>query len=101
MYLTDPRNAERKIIRNDETFNRYLNRGWIYDRNENSFIKPSKKSAEALNSEMKAYELKVVNEVDPLVQLKQLDTRINFLLNAALNIFHSSLLVIFHSPLTL
>src|SRR5207245_32502 len=33
---------------------------------------------------MKCYELKIVNKDDPLVQMNQLDTRINFLLNIAL-----------------
>src|SRR2546426_1001819 len=85
MYITDPRNADRKIVKNDETFKKYTEKhGYIYDEKENSFSIPSQKSAEALNSGMKCYELKIVNKDDPLVQMNQLDTRINFLLNIAL-----------------
>src|SRR3989454_9506520 len=85
MYITDPRNADRKIVKNDETLKKYTEKhGYIYDEKENSFSIPSQKSAEALSSGMKCYELKIVNKDDPLVQMNQLDTRINFLLNIAL-----------------
>src|SRR5207245_3640236 len=85
MYITDPRNADRKIVKNDETFKKYTEKhGYIYDKKENSFSIQSQKSAEALNSGMKCYELKIVNKDDPFVQMNQLDTRINFLLNIAL-----------------
>src|SRR5207244_9980916 len=85
MYITDPRNADRKIVKNDETFKKYAEKhGYIYDEKENSFSIPSQKSAEALNSGMKCYELKIVNKDDPLVQMNQINTRINFLLNIAL-----------------
>src|SRR3989454_286052 len=85
MYITDPRNADKKIVKNDETFKKYTEKhGYIYDEKENSFSIPSQKSAEALNSGMKCYELKIVNKDDPLVQMNQLDTRVNFLLNIAL-----------------
>src|SRR2546426_6560763 len=85
MYVTDPRNADRKIVKNHKTFKKYTEKhGYIYDEKENSFSIPSQKSAEALNSGMKCYELKIVNKDDPFVQMNQLDTRIHFLLNAAL-----------------
>ena len=85
MYIIDPRNADRKIVKHDETFKKYVEKhGYIYDQKDNSFSIPSQKSADALNSGMKAYELKIVNKDDPLVQLNQLDTRMNFLLNTAL-----------------
>src|SRR2546426_1071834 len=60
MYITDPRNADKKIVKNDETFKKYTEKhGYIYDEKENSFSIPSQKSAEALNSGMKCYELKI------------------------------------------
>ena len=85
MYVLDPKDPNTKIVKNDETFNKYLKHGYIYNENDNSFIIPSQKSESAFINGMKVYELKIINKDDPLIQMNQLNIRTNVLLKRALD----------------
>jgi hypothetical protein len=98
MHVLDPKNPNKKLVKNDETFNKYTKRGYIYDKKENSFIIPSKRTKKALDGEVKSYEFSIVNEADPLVQMKELESRVKTLLNIYLKKFNG---VKFHIGFTI
>ena len=98
MHISDPKNPDRKIVKNDETFNRYIDRGYIYDKKKNSLIIPSKITKKALDGEVKSYEFSIVNKNDPLVQMNDLEPRAKLLLKRYLNKFKG---VKFHIGLTI
>ena len=84
MYIIDPKNADRKIIKNNETFNKYLKHGYIYDQKDNSFTIPSKKTATAFVNEAQEYDFNIMNSDDPIVQMNIVDARIKVLLKRKL-----------------
>src|SRR5437867_8375075 len=44
MHVPDPNNSNKSIVKNDAKFDNYLERGYVYNEQDNSFIKPSKKN---------------------------------------------------------
>src|SRR6267154_1966214 len=62
MHVPDPNNPNKSIVKNDEKFNSYLERGYVYNERENSFIKPSKITQHAFDGEVQSHELAKVDK---------------------------------------
>jgi len=63
-----------------------LKRGYVFDELENSFVKPSKKTNEAFEGEVRSHELAIIDKNDPLVQMEK--KRITLLLEKYLKKFN-------------
>ncbi len=73
--VIDPK-TETPIKLQSPKFLRKIDRGYIYDRNENSLIIPSVKTEEALEKGVTEFDLSIVNESDPDIQLSKLVNRV-------------------------
>src|SRR6267154_2694202 len=71
MHVPDPNNPNKNIVKNDEKFDSYLDRGYVYNEQENSFIKPSKKTQHAFDGEVQSHELAIVDKTDLIVQMEK------------------------------
>src|SRR5580704_1749591 len=80
-FVKDPKNLEKNFVINDETFKKYIDRGYIYNEKKNKLNIPSIKSEKAFGKAAVTHDLKVVNKDDPEIQMKKLNDRIIFLLN--------------------
>jgi hypothetical protein len=65
-------------------FKKRIQDGYIYDNTTNILTKPSKKSEKALKDSIAIHDLTIVNNKDPIVQMKELDKRIKVLILKAL-----------------
>ena len=75
---------KRKISLNGPEFNERIKHGYIYEKLNNSLIKPSKKSDKAFKNGMVIHDLTIVNESDPSIQMNKLNQRIKVLAARAL-----------------
>src|SRR3989442_425611 len=87
MHVPDPNNPNKSIVKNDEKFDNYLDRGYVYNEQDNSFIKPSKKTKNAFEGEVQSHEFAIVNKNDPVVQLENMKKRVTVLLERYLKEF--------------
>src|SRR5206468_7075244 len=87
LHVPDPNKPNKSIVKYDKKFNNYLKRGYIYNENDNSFIKPSTKTKEAFEGEIQSHELAIVNKEDPEIQMEQIKRRITILLERRLKKF--------------
>src|SRR3989442_11735131 len=88
MHVPDPNNPNKSIVKNDEKFDHYLERGYVYNEQDNSFIKPSKKTNNAYEGEVQSHEFAIVNKNDPVVQMENMKKRITVLLERYLKEFN-------------
>ena len=83
-FVTDPKHPKTKLDVTGPEFKKYEKRGYIYDKQENSIIKPSKKIESAFKNSLAKYELRIINNEDPLIQMEQLENRIRRIASQAL-----------------
>ena len=76
--IFDPK-LKTKIKLNSKKFQGRLDSGYIYDKETNKLIKPSKKADSAFKNEKLEYDLTIYNISDVKLQVSKLDTRIKFL----------------------
>src|SRR5437867_4592626 len=88
MHVPDPNNPNKSIVKNDEKFDNYLERGYVYNEQDNSFIKPSKKTKNAFEGEVQSHEFAIVNKNDPVVQMENMKKRVTVLLERYLKEFN-------------
>src|ERR1700759_2900443 len=90
MHVPDPNNLNKSIVKNDEKFNKYLERGYVFNEQDNSFVKPSKKTKEAFEGEVQSHELAIIDKNDPMVQMKKIGKRETVLLERYLKKFNGA-----------
>src|SRR2546425_4298878 len=88
MHVPDPNNSNKSIVKNDTKFDNYLERGYVYNEQDNSFIKPSKKTENRFDGEAQSYEFAIVNKNDPVVQMEKMKKRVTVLLERYLKEFN-------------
>src|SRR5437868_1246088 len=69
-----------KIRLDGDKFEKRLKHGHIYDKLDNSLTMPSQEMEKAYGNYLVTYNLTVVNNSDPIIQMQKLDQRIKFLL---------------------
>src|SRR5437867_2431676 len=87
MHVADPNNPNKSIVKNDEKFSNYLDRGYVYNEEDNSFIKPSKKTKNAFEGEVQSHEFTIIDKNDPVVQMENMKKRVTVLLERYLKEF--------------
>ena len=81
MYVRDPIQPNLCYILVDgPDIKNYLDLGFIYEKKENILSVPITKSERAFKNAMSEYDIKIVNKVDPLIQMKLANDSINRLL---------------------
>src|SRR5437867_8820006 len=88
MHVPDPNNPNKSIVKNDEKFDHYLERGYVYNEQDNSFIKPSKKTKSSFEGEVQSHEFAIVNKNDPELQMENMKKRVTVLLERYLKEFN-------------
>src|SRR3989442_3118419 len=88
MHVADPNNPNKSIVKNDEKFDNYLELGYVYNEQDNSFIKPSKKTKNVFEGEVQSHEFAIVNKNDPVVQMENMKKRVTVLLERYLKEFN-------------
>src|SRR5437867_2095458 len=88
MHVPDPNNPNKSIVKNDEKFDNYLERGYVYNEQDNSFIKPSKKTKNGFEGEVQSHEFAIVNKNDPELQMENMKKRVTVLLERYLKEFN-------------
>ena len=81
--VLDPK-SEDKISLSSNEFSKRIENGYIYDKLNNSLTKPSKKSEKAFKNAIVVYDLTIVNNTDPIIQMNKLYPRIKVLISKAL-----------------
>ena len=84
-HVKDPKNENILIAINNNDFNRYIGKGYIYNRLDNILIPSSRKSENAFQNAITTYDLTIVNEIDPVDQMNKLNKRIEVLIKKRLN----------------
>ena len=82
------RNNRQLVIGSPKFKNRVKKQGYIYDKADNSLIKPSKISSKALSNNAVEHDFAIMNKQDPEVQMKTLVMRTNYLISKALKQFN-------------
>ena len=72
------------IVTSDE-FNKIQNKGYWFDVQSRSVIKPSVKKEVAFKNAIANYDLTIANAEDPLIQMRKLNKRVKVLLDKSLN----------------
>src|SRR6267154_719614 len=80
MHVPDSNNRNKSIIKNDEKFDSYLERGYVYNEQDNSFVKPSKKTQHACYGELQSHDLAIVHKTNLKLQMKKMKKRVTVLL---------------------
>ncbi len=89
--FTGDRNAKKPVGRPREyvvtrnEINKLQNKGYWFDKQSRSVIKPSIKKEVAFENAIASYDLTLANTKDPLIQMQKLDPRVYVLLNKLLN----------------
>src|SRR3989442_2412159 len=74
--------------KSDETFELFaLDRGYVYNEKDNSFIKPSKTTKHAFEGEVQSHEFAIIDKNDPVVQMENMKKRVTVLLERYLKEF--------------
>jgi len=81
--------TKNKILMNSAEFKKRVNDGYIFDKKNDQLIKPSQKSAAAFGKAFVTYDLTIMSEDDPMVQMKTLNDRIMALLKRSLKKLNS------------
>ena len=77
-YIAHPKRENYRIIKDGEEFNKFIQKGYIYK--DNALQKPSRLSEKAFKNGVKKYEFIVMNEHDPIQQMKIVEKRVKTLL---------------------
>src|SRR6266496_3399796 len=85
-YVNDPKNPDVKLDVTGEEVKKYAERGYIFDKKDNKIIIPGKITESAKKYTLFDYDLHIVNEVDPLIQMELLATREKVIIKKALKI---------------
>ena len=85
-YVNDPKNPDVKLDVTGEEVKKYAKRGYIFDKKDNKIIIPGKITESAKKYTLFDYDLHIVNEVDPLIQMELLATREKVIIKKALKI---------------
>ena len=81
----DPRYTNKQLVIGSPDFEKRVKKqGYIYDKADNSLIKPSKIINEAFSNNAIEQDFVIVNKQDPEVQMKMLFTRTYYLISKAL-----------------
>ena len=78
MRVPDPNNKNESMVKNGKKFSNYQKRGYIFNEQDNSFVKPSKKTKEAFESAAQSHELKIIDKNDPIIQMERLKNVIQY-----------------------
>src|SRR6266581_4500141 len=85
-YVNDPKKPDVKLDVTGEEVKKYEKRGYIFNREKNIIITPGKITESAKKYTLFDYDLHIVNEVDPIIQMKLLATREEVIIKRALKI---------------
>src|SRR6266581_1217506 len=85
-YVNDPKNPDVKLDVTGEEVKKYAKRGYIFNKEKNIIITPGKITESAKKYTLFDYDLHIVNEVDPIIQMKLLATREEVIIKRALKI---------------
>ena len=88
LHVPDPNNSDKTIVKNGEKFNKYMQRGYIYNNKDNSLINPSQKTKEAFYGEVQSHKLLILDKHDVEKQMKSVEPRIKVLLERYLKKFN-------------
>ena len=79
-YVNDPKNKDIKLLIGGLGFNKYIERGYIYDEIRNEFIIPSRLGDRAFKNNSIDYDFNIVDKIDPAIQMEKLTPRAIFIL---------------------
>src|SRR6266496_660052 len=85
-YVNDPKKPDVKLDVTGEEVKKYEKRGYIFNREKNIIITPGNITESAKKYTLFDYDLHIVNEVDPIIQMKLLATREEVIIKRALKI---------------
>ena len=74
----DPKNSEKKLNVTGSEVQKYIEKGYIFDKQKNAIIIPSRKSEKAFKNHMSVHDFHILSD-DPLIQMKELNTRVSVL----------------------
>ena len=81
----DPRYKDKQLVIGSPDFQKRVKKqGYIYDKADNSLIKPNKLIDKAFSNSAVEHDFVIVNKQDPEVQMKMLSMRTNYLISKAL-----------------
>src|SRR5258708_1688197 len=83
-YVNDPKKPDIKLDVTGEEVKKYEKRGYLFDKEKNIIISPGKMTESAKNYTLFDYDLHIVNDQDPLIQMKLLGTREEVIIKRAL-----------------
>src|SRR6266568_5215661 len=85
-YVNDPKKPDVKLDVTGEEVKKYEKRGYIFNKEKNIIITPGNITESAKKYTLFDYDLHIVNEVDPIIQMKLLATREEVIIKRALKI---------------
>jgi len=83
-YVSHPKKPDVKLDVTGEDVKKFEKKGYIFDKEKNKIIVPGKITTSAFKKTLFDYEFEVVNDKDPLGQMKLLGIREEVILNKAL-----------------
>src|SRR5271163_1038400 len=85
-FVNHPKKPDIKLDVTGKEVKKYMNRGYIFDKENNTIIIPGKKTESAFQKRLFDYDLTIMNELDPTIQMSLLNRRIERMINKSLQI---------------
>src|SRR5271163_1880928 len=85
-FVNHPKKPDIKLDVTGPEVRKYMNRGYIFDKENNTIIIPGKKTESAFQKRLFDYDLTIMNELDPTIQMSLLNKRIERMINKSLQI---------------
>jgi len=83
--VNDPKNLDIQLDVLGKEVKKYLKKGYIFNQEKNELIIPSKLTESPFKKRLYNYDLKIVHDTDPMIQMKLLAKLEKILLQDALN----------------
>src|SRR5271163_1178775 len=85
-FVNHPKKPDIKLDVTGPEVKKYMNRGYLFDKENYTIIIPGKKTENAFQKRLFDYDLTIMNEFDPTIQMSLLNKQIERMINKSLQI---------------